>query len=169
MFNFFATSGEFGDICTTAGIELGQAVDFGGRSTKAGGYCTVDGCHYNDGKIEFARRLYTVCLDREPGQNEIDAWHYNLVHGDHTALTASRFFLTSPEFVAHNYNDSAYITHVYNAMMGRDPSADDMSYWVWRLTTDNPDYAATREQVIDEFAASEEFGVLCQRYGVVRS
>ena len=168
VFNFFATSDEFGGVCAAAGVTLGSAVDFGDRSTKAGGYCTVDGCRYNDGKIEFVRRLYTVCLDREPGQSEVDAWHYNLVHGDYTGTSASRFFLTSPEFTGHNYTNAKYIEHLYDAMIGREPGDEEFMYWMWRLTATDANHA-TREQLIDEFAATEEFKVICQQYGVVHS
>ena len=168
VFNGFATSPEFAETCTEAGIQPGEAIDFEGRSTKPGGYCSVDGCEYNNGKIEFASRLYRVCLDREPDGSEVDAWHYYLVHGDHTAATASRFFLTSPEFTAHSYGDEEYIAHLYSAMLNRVPSADDTAYWVWRLNAEGGD-RATREQLIDEFIATDEFRVLCRDYGVVHS
>ena len=110
-----------------------------------------------------------MCLDRDPEQFEVDAWHYFFVHGDHTGVSASHTFLNSEEFLSHGYDDQQYVEHLYAAMMGREPSADELAFWVWVLTTDHPDYSKTRDQVFETFADSDEFKLICYEYGVVHS
>ena len=167
VFNQFALSKEFGDICKKAGITQGSAVSVSGKGTKQGGYCTVSGCTSKNKIVEFATRLYTVCLNRQPGQSEVDAWYYNLVHGDYTATSASRYFIFSGEFTGKNYSDEEYTKHLYDAMMGRNGvySADELAYWCWMLR----DQGLTREQMFNQFAASDEFKKICQQYGVIHS
>ena len=163
VFNEFAISSEFSGICSEAGIVRGDKIAVSGKGTRQGGYCSVAGCTSKDGICAFVKRLYTVCLDRVADRNEIDAWHYNLVHGDYSATSAARFFLFSDEFKGHNYDDGAYVTHLYLAMLGREPDSSDLAYWVWELSANG----MTRENAFERFAESDEFYLMCQTYGVI--
>ncbi|MBQ0133909.1 MAG: DUF4214 domain-containing protein, partial [Clostridiales bacterium] len=161
VFNSFVTSKEFEYFCTEAGIEPGGTVEFTGKGTRAGGRCTVDGCTSADGYDRFVKRLYNVTLDRDPAQDELDAWVYFLIHGDETARSASHEFLFSEEFISHGYTDEVFVDYLYRAMMGRTPGTDEAAYWVWRLST-----GMTREEAFNDFANSHEFALICQDYGI---
>ncbi|MBQ0133740.1 MAG: DUF4214 domain-containing protein, partial [Clostridiales bacterium] len=161
VFNSFLSSKEFVYFCKQAGIKTGSAIEFEGKGTRAGGRCTVDGCKSAEGLDRFVKRLYNVTLDRDPAQDELDAWVYFLIHGDYTAKTASHEFLFSEEFISHEYADEVFIDYLYKAMMGRTPGTDEVAYWVWRFST-----GMTREAAFDEFADSHEFALICQDYGV---
>ena len=161
VFNSFVSSAEFASFCTEAGIDAGGAIKFDGKGTRSGGRCTVDGCKSADGLDRFVKRLYNVTLDRDPAQDELDAWVYFLIHGDHTARTASHEFLFSEEFISRGYTDEVFVDYLYRAMMGRTPGADEVGYWVWRFST-----GVTREDAFNEFADSDEFALLCQDYGI---
>ena len=165
IFNQFVTSNEFKDICADAGIAAGSQISYSGKGTRAGGYCSYAGCTAHEKKVEFAKRLYRVCLDREPAQNEIDAWHYYLVHGDHTGTTACYQFLTSEEFALRDHTTTEYIKHLYDAMLDRrgSYSEEELAYWAWEINING----MTRRAAFEKFAASEEFGVICQNYNVV--
>ena len=163
VFNYFAMSAEFGEICKAAGITQGTALNLEGQSTKAGGYCSVKGCDHTQGVVSFARQLYTACLGRDPEPEEVDAWHYNLVHGDYTATTAAHGFLFSAEFLAQQYSDAVFVERVYQAMMGRSPSQEETAFWCWMLA----DQGLSREDVFGSFARQDEFKLLCQNYGVI--
>ena len=161
VFNGFLSSTEFAYFCAEAGIKVGGAVKFDNKGTRAGGRCTVGGCISAEGYDRFVRRIYNVTLDREPSQEELDAWVYNLIHGDYTAKTASHEFLFSEEFISHDYADEVFVDYLYNAMMGRTPGAEEVDYWMWRFST-----GVTREDAFSEFADSDEFALLCQDYGI---
>ncbi|MCQ2438969.1 MAG: DUF4214 domain-containing protein [Oscillospiraceae bacterium] len=161
VFNSFLSSEEFASFCAQAGIEAGSAIEFEGKGTRSGGRCTVDGCKSADGLDRFVKRLYNVTLDRDPAQDELDAWVYFLIHGDHTAKTASHEFLFSEEFIGHGYDDEVFADYLYRAMMGRTPGTDEVGYWVWRFST-----GVTREDAFNEFADSDEFALICQDYGI---
>ena len=165
VFNEFAASQEFASICAMYAIDPGEAIPVIGKGTKPGGYCSVEGCTSSESVAEFAKRLYLVCLDREPGTEERDAWHYYFVHGDHTATTAAKLFLFSPEFQSKGYDDEQYVLHLYAALMNRVPAEGELSYWVNQISGSG----MTREMVFNGFATSDEFKVICAQYGVVHS
>lgn len=162
IFNEFAVSQEFGSICTRSGISQGSALPITGTPKRQGGYCSVAGCTFSEPIAAFSARLYTVCLDRDPAPEEIDAWHYSLVHGDYTATSAVRFFLFCEEFESKGYDNAAFVRHVYSAMLDREPSEGEVSYWCGVLET-----GMTREALFEQFADSDEFRVICAEYSVI--
>ena len=98
VFNSFATSEEFGNICAAAGIMRGNAIDFHGQSTHMGNYCSVEGCTAHEGIVAFVTRLYNVTLDRDPQQSEIDYWVWALSSGMITRDEAIYQAAAAPEF-----------------------------------------------------------------------
>ncbi|MCQ2438372.1 MAG: DUF4214 domain-containing protein [Oscillospiraceae bacterium] len=167
VFNDLVTSAEFRKICTDAGITVGSPIAASGKGTKPGGRCTVSGCHSADKFDAFSRRLYTEALKRTPEQNEVDAWTYYLIHGDHTAKSASRAFFFSDELIGKKLSNEEFMSRLYKCMMNRAGSSDEIAYWVWCLTTDNTQYHTTREGAFNQFVDSHEFRVLCQDYGLI--
>ena len=163
VFNIFATSTEFGAVCTEAGITQGSALNLEGQSTHASGYCTVEGCHQTQGLADFSVRLYETCLGRAPVEDEINAWHYNLNSGLFTAKTAAYSFLFSDEFIGYGYDNETFVTRLYEALMGRDPAQDELAYWCWMLA----DQGLTREGAFNQFIDSDEFKVICAGFNVV--
>ena len=43
------------------------------------------------------------------------------------------------------------------------PGSDEVDYWVWMLSSQG----LTREAAFEQFAASDEFMVICAGYGIV--
>ncbi|MBQ0134759.1 MAG: DUF4214 domain-containing protein [Clostridiales bacterium] len=167
VFNDLVTSEEFRNICTEAGISLGSPVEASGKGTKPGGRCTVSDCHSADKIDAFSERLYTEALKRTPAPDEVDAWTFYLIHGEHTAKSAAKFFFFSEELVGMNLSNADFMQRLYRCMMNREASAAEIDYWVWCLTTDNSEYRTTREGAFNQFVDSDEFRVLCQDYGMI--
>lgn len=162
VFNEFIRSAEFGSLCSQYGLTVGSPVSFSGKGTKPGGRCSVSGCRNQDGIVSFATRLYSVSLNRSCSADEANAWAYYLIHGDHTAKSASRFFFTCDEIKGQNLSNGEYVSRLYRAMLGREPDQGGLEYWVWLLES-----SSSREAVFEQFAASAEFAAICQGYGLI--
>ena len=111
----------------------------------------------------FVRRLYAICLDREPEQSGIDYWTEILINRKQTGSQVAYGFIFSEEFKGKNYCNSCYVKHLYNAFMGRDYDEGGLQYWIEKLETGD-----TREFVFNGFVLSNEFGDICAEYGIER-
>ena len=110
----------------------------------------------------FVTRLYQICLERKPDAKGLTGWVNDLASGKNTAKQTVAGFVYSAEFTGKNYDATAYVTHLYNAFMGREPDAEGLANWVNALNAK----ALTRDQVFDSFAASAEFAKITASYGV---
>lgn len=161
VFNGFALSAEFGDICSNAGIRQGSGIAVPTYGTVPKGHCSV--CGVTDGVTEFVTRLYRVCLDREPENAGRQDWCEQLWNHKKSGSQVARGFIFSKEFTGKQYDDSTYVEYLYRAFMGRDSDAPGKADWLNRMKS-----GMTREQVFDGFVGSQEFTSICQRYGIVR-
>ncbi len=161
VFNGFAGSNEFGAICQSYGIARGDGIPVPQYGTVPTGPCSVDG--REDGVTGFVRRLYQVCLDRAPDAGGLNNWTAQLWNHSASGRKVAYGFIFSSEFKGKNYSNTAYVKQLYRAFMGREYDAAGLADWVGRLNR-----GASREDVFNGFAGSQEFTRICQSYGIVR-
>ena len=116
----------------------------------------------NEEKVrEFVRRLYSLCLDREPDEAGIDSWTELLVNREMTGTEVASGFIFSDEFKNKNYCNSCYVKQLYKAFLNRE--YDDAGLQVW---TDILASGKNREYVFNGFVLSDEFKGICADYGI---
>jgi len=115
----------------------------------------------SSGLSGFVTRLYEVCLDRSPDAAGFEYWTSNLSSGTVSGSQAAEGFVFSDEFQNKNLSDSAYVTCMYEVLLGRTPDSTGLSYWTSRLTSD-----LTRRGVFDGFVDSDEWKAICEIYGI---
>ena len=148
----FIDSNEWATVCLRFGIMSG------GNGTAS---FTVEP---NDDVIAFATRLYTTCLNRRPDQNGLMAWARQLANLKDSGSNAAHGFFFSDEMLNNPVSDEEYVTRLYLTFMDRNPDEAGFNAWVGQLNSG----AASREEVFNGFAASDEFGRICANYGIIR-
>ena len=143
----FVKSKEFDDLCTNAGIERGLILE--------------DGTPVNAGIYQFVKRQYTCCLQRDGERDGMDYWAKRIATKEVTAIDTAKEFFFSAEFEAKGLNDKQYVERLYETFLGR--PFDEVGYAYWN---DKMAKGETRKEVLDEFAASEEFQRILQSYGL---
>ena len=144
VFNGFAQSLEFGNICEEFGIQRGDAVEVTGRDRNA--QLTM-----------FVSRLYTKALNREYEPAGLDYWCDRICDGVCTIDEASTDgFFHSEEFQKKNLSNEDYVTTLYHTFFDREPDASGFEYWIYRL--ENGSY--NRDAVLAGFSNSPEFAAL---------
>lgn len=109
----------------------------------------------------FVTQLYQVCLGRQPDGPGLNNWADQLITGQNSGIGVAFGFIFSEEFKNRNYCNEHYATELYRAFLGRTPDSPGLADWVNRLTT-----GATREEVFNGFAGSDEFGNFCRTYNI---
>ena len=112
---------------------------------------------------QFVTRLYKVCLDREPDADGLDHWTNILVNREQTGSQVGYGFAFSVEFKNHNYCNSCYVKQLYKAFLGREYDEGGLEHWVGKLNE-----GTTREEILNGFLLSVEFGGICEEYGIDR-
>jgi len=161
VFNGFSQSEEFKNLCNTYGITLGSPITEPTYGTVPKGSCSV--CGKSCGVVDFVNRMYAVCLDRTADEGGLNSWCELLWSHQKTGRQIAEGFIYSPEFKRHNYSNEDYVEHLYQAFFGRGSDEGGKSYWVSQLNA-----GMSREEVFNGFVGSNEFGVLCAKYGIVR-
>lgn len=161
VFNGFALSNEFANLCKKYGINQGTAIEIPKYGTVPTGSCSV--CGKEDGVTGFVKRLYKVCLNRNADASGLADWTGKLWNHTSTGRSVAYGFIFSAEFTGKNYNDADYVEHLYEAFMGRSSDAAGKTTWMKLLKE-----GWTREQVFDGFVGSKEFSDICSSYGIVR-
>ena len=146
----FINSDEFGNICKDLGIERGSY-----RSPRP-----VDN-HYLI--TSFVARLYRLCLGRRYEREGLDNWVRALVYGNATGSSVVKDFFNSQEFLNRNLTDEQFVTVAYRTILNREPDTAGLESWLDALRR-----GYTRNQVLDGFLKSTEFGGLCKQYGITR-
>ena len=112
---------------------------------------------------QFITRLYNVCLDREPDEAGLNYWIEKLVNERQTGSEIGRDFAFSDELKSKNYCNRCFVKQMYKAFMGREYDDEGLNYWVGELES-----GKTREEVFNGFIMSQEFGAICESYGIDR-
>ncbi len=109
---------------------------------------------------EFVKRLYKNILEREADEEGLSFWTNQLKNGMR-AREIIDFFFNSEEFKNQNLTDEEFLKRLYNTVLSRNPDTRGFNYWMGRLEN-----GMSREEVINHFAASEEFKKLVEAYGI---
>lgn len=146
VFDGFCGSREFNSICASYGVTAGR----------------IDPSDYDMGQTTaFVRRLYRVCLNREPDAGGLANWVNNLKSHHLTGAEVSASFFSSAEYVNSDHTSAEFVTALYRAMLGREPDSSGLAHWV-----NNIQSGSSWETVFDDFCGSQEFNALCISYGV---
>lgn len=111
----------------------------------------------------FVRRLFTVCLGRDCGENEVNYWVDYLSSYSKTAAEVAQGFFFSDEFINKGYSDQEYVDILYRTMFDRNGGPDEKNYWLKRFEN-----GMSRLYVYRGYAQSIEFSNLCDRFGVIQ-
>ncbi len=115
-----------------------------------------------DDKVEsFVRRLYILCLGREPDPSGFTNWVTKLKNKTATASDIIYGFFNSTEFKNYGYLDSEFIELCYNVMMDRTGDTGGQAYWFNKMRQ-----GLSRNYVLKGFVDSVEFHQLCKKYGI---
>ena len=148
--NDFIESVEWCNVCATYGVKSGAIYH---KATIASKNAT-----------DFATRLYTCCLARDPEEDGLQHWSLALTNLEETGCSDVEQFFTSEEFVKLRLKNDEYIRRLYTTFMGREPAADEVTYWTGELKAKRQ----TRRKVMAFFGQSEEFTKICKQYGIDR-
>jgi hypothetical protein len=128
-----------------------------GTLTRAGAVDGIMGLTEYAGRVPPIARLYFAAFQRIPDHGGLLYWVN--VHAQGTPLaTIAEVFATSPEFLA-TYGaltNDAFVTLLYQNVLGRAPDAEGLAYWVGQLDSG----AKTRGDVLAGFSESAEFQTL---------
>lgn len=161
VFNGFALSQEFSNICKDYGIELGSGIDAPAYGTIPTGRCS--GCNAEDGVTIFVRRMYSVCLDRTPDEEGLNYWCSLLWDQSMSGSEIAGGFVFSSEFQSKNLSDAEYVEYLYKIFFDRASDAEGKQYWLGQLSSGN-----SRKEVFEGFTGSKEFANLCNKCGIRR-
>ena len=117
----------------------------------------------NSDVYSFVRRLYNLCLNREPDWAGCAHWAKGLTSGEKNGAMTAYGFCLSAEMKRRNLSNADYVEILYRAMMDRAPDAAGKAHWVELL-----DNGISRAGVFQGFAESAEFTRICNAYGITR-
>ena len=113
-------------------------------------------------KIEtYVKRCYSAVLNREADEEGVLFWRDRLVSGDAAGADIVSLFCNSEEFRNKNLPNREIVTILYNAMLGRGPDADGLTFW-----EDLFNKGVSCNMVIRGFVSSAEFTGICEEYGI---
>ena len=111
-----------------------------------------------DPPTEFVITLYVRILGRGPDLAGRQGWVAQL-QATHQALPVVQTFLASPEFLARNTTNAAFVTLLYRVFLNRVPDTPGLTGFVAALDQGT----VTRDQLVAQFATSPEFQAIQQQ------
>ena len=147
----FIDSTEWANLCLTYGIASGTDVKPNISITPS------------QGIVDFATRLYTTCLGRQPDQGGLQNWANQLANMQISGSEAAHGFFFSAEFINDGHSNDEYVTRLYRTFMNREPDPAGFADWVGQLNN-----GASRESVFQGFAGSAEWADICAQYGILK-
>ena len=157
IYEGFVMSEEYAGICTSYGITQGQMSDIPGMDDTLGRYR-----NYNLGITGFVARCYTEALGRQYDIDGVEDWCRQIVTGSWTPRNVAAGFVHSEEFINKNTTTEEYVNVLYKTFLGRECDADGYNMWVGLINSGE----WTRDQVMDGFAESTEFGGILAGFGL---
>jgi len=110
----------------------------------------------------LVKDFYKYFLNRDPDEggftSYINMFRHVQCHGDVESIKKLaddivKGMLNSPEYINRNRNDYEYFGDLYNGILGRQASSDEIYYWVnFMITSQN-----TRNEMLIYFTSSAEF------------
>ena len=116
----------------------------------------------DDSIRSFVRRLYNLCLGREPDEGGFNTWVSALKNKTKTAGEVVYGFFNSAELKKKGLSDGDYVNLCYMVLMNRMPDTSGFEYWVERL-----EMGISRNFILRGFILSQEFKALCEKYGIL--
>nr|MCR5425894.1 DUF4214 domain-containing protein [Lachnospiraceae bacterium] len=111
----------------------------------------------------FVSRMYTVALGREAEAAGLEDWTGRLIRQETDGAGIAHGFIESDEFHNRNLTDEAFVTVLYHTFFDREP--DEAGYRDWM---DSLSAGYCRRYVLRGFVNSDEFGNLCDSFGITR-
>ena len=145
----FVNSEEFNNLCRGLGIVRGT-------------YNSNEIADQNVKKAAFVVRLYNLCLERPYDREGLDNWVKALVCRTATGSSAVKDFFNSQEFLNRNIDDELFKIIAYRVILDL-PYVCESGIKLAVVIEDG-----SRNDFLDILLKSEEFGELCERYGVER-
>lgn len=150
VFNGFAGSAEFKNICSLYGIDRGTPAASEGRDK-------------NYGATLFVARLYTQALGRGYDVDGLNDWCNRIVSRTWSVTDVSTTgFFHSQEFLNKNLSNEEYVKVLYRTFLGREYDAAGLADWTGQLNSG----VKNRDQVLRGFSDSVEFADIMRQYGL---
>ena len=175
VFEGFAKSGEFKNLCKAYGINPGTYTAPAKPQDPALKPLNVDTSGVNEPQLNaFVERLYDKALDRPSDAGGKEYWKGCILNGkddqgrEYDIRTViSKGFLNSQEYKNRDRNNAEFVLDCYAAFFDRNPvgTEDEPNYWNWVQQLNN---GLSRQQLIENgFGNSKEFRNLIESYGFV--
>ena len=142
IFAGFVDSREFTELCEYYGIQPGE-------------YQLTAARDQNYEKTYFVYRMYKNCLGRTPDADGLEAWCGYLNNGG-AGSNVAYGFIFSDEYWGKHTDNTAFVSMLYQSILGRTGEKEGMAGWVDQLN-----YTSTREHVMNGFLYSQEFAQQC--------
>lgn len=113
----------------------------------------VQAIEINNTVEALVNNIYIYIHNRRPDETGFRYWVDSIQKGERSPETFVREVINSNEFIDKNYDNEAYISILYRAILGRDIDKSGFQYWTEQLK--NGKY--TKSEVIDRFLDSREF------------
>ena len=157
VFEGFAMSDEFSEICTVSGINRGSISDVPQLAAQVSAYR-----NQNANLTKFVAGCYEHAFDRTYDLNGLEDWCRTIINGVNTPKQAAQSFIFSDEFTEKKLSDEEYVTTLYHVFLHREPDAEGLAAWVKVLESGKED----RAKVLDGFADSVEFDSILESYNL---
>ncbi len=175
VFEGFAKSGEFKNLCKAYGINPGTYTAPAKPQDPELKPLNVDTSGVNDTQLSaFIERLYDKALDRPSDEDGKGYWKGCILNGkddqgrEYDIRTViSKGFLNSKEYKNRDRNNAEFVLDCYKAFFDRNPigTDDEVNYWDWVKKLND---GMSRQQLIENgFGNSKEFKNLIESYGFV--
>lgn len=148
VFAGFVYSQEFQNVCRSYGITRGD-------------YTLEEIVDQNADVTAFASRMYTVVLGRPYDKDGLSDWTGRLLSHEMGGGELSKGFFNSREFGNKRLSDRDFVTICYRTYLNREPDAHGLNDWLAVLGR-----GSSRDEVLNGFIWSVEFGKLCNEYGI---
>jgi len=116
----------------------------------------------NTGIDNFTKRFYNKILSRDADPAGLNYWSDELVTGIGAGSDIARGFIFSTEFINRNLNNPEFVNVLYSAFFDRAADEAGFNEWVTQL-----DSGVSRNDILNGFLYSQEFGNLCRSYGII--
>ena len=148
----FVNSEEFSKLCDKMGYPRGSVNVASDGKPEAAYSSNLDG---------FVMRLYKYVLKRRGESLGVEYWCENLRDKKLSPVeVASRFFY-SDEFINNKVSDEDFVETLYITFLDRPSEPAGKKYWVDKLKN-----GSTREEIIQGFVYSKEFGKIIESFGL---
>lgn len=148
VFQGFAHSQEYTNICNAYGIERGTAPSTQARDK-------------NPNLTAFVNRIYVKAMERTGEGDGLNYWCNAIQTHAKTPVQVAEFFMTSQEFRNKNLSSEEYIKVLYRTFMDREYDQAGLDYWMNELNR-----GCTREDIMRRFAGCQEFRNIMASFGL---